>query len=297
MIATCDILSRIDQLPPLPDTVLRLVRVTNNPDSTVHDVVESIRYDQAVTAEILRLCNSSYFGLPRTITTLDEATRYLGILKVLHLVLSLHTSELLKGGQAGYGMAPGALWRHSVAVAIAAGAFTDRLGLDNRSVAFTAGLLHDLGKVIIHRYVRDEFKEILRLCEEEHMGFPEAENRVLGCTHADVGAELAIRWQLPDLMVLCIRYHHDPLALQEPHPLVDVVHLADCAALLMGVGLGSDEMMYRAEPAVLERNGLRETDMEMIAARMITELRGIEEAFASFGTSPARAARPAGGKP
>ena len=273
------ILVKVRELPPLPDTVLRLVRVINNPDSTAQEVVDSIRYDPAATAEILRICNSPFFGIPRGVHSLMDATRFLGTMRILQLVMTIHTNGLLSRAQPGYELAQGMLWRHSVAVAIAASNLAARMNLSAGGIPFTAGLLHDIGKVVLSEFVGESFQAIVDKVEREQLAFAEAEKQVLNASHAEIGGELARRWKLPDTMVRCIAYHHDPDALTPTDPLVDAVYLADSIALMLGVGMGADELHYRARPEVLERNGLHQSDLEAIGAQMLTELRTVEKIF------------------
>ena len=283
---TCaeDILARVGEIPPLPGTVVSLINVVNDPHSTVQDIVDVIKYDQAVTSQMLRICNSAYFGLSREVHSLNDAMRYLGTVKVLQLLIAVHGNALLSKGQSGYGLAPGILWKHSVAVALASSAFADRIALGNASLAFTAGLLHDIGKVVLNEYVGQEFAEIVRILTEQKASFIEAEQQVLGFSHQEIGARVAEMWKLPDPLVRCIRYHHDPGALEPTDPLVDVVYLANCVCLLLGIGLGADELRYRADAAVMERHSLCEADLEVIGAGMISELKRVEQLFAD--TSP-----------
>lgn len=292
------ILARVGQLAPLPGTVLRLIQVVNDPRSTAEDVVEIIKYDQAVTAEILRMCNSAFYGLSRHIHSLEEAVRYVGALKVLQLLMAVHGRALLAKECQGYGLEPGILWKHSVAVALAAGLLAgNRPDLAPRAgVVFTAGLLHDIGKVILNQYVAEQFAEIVALVggEEEGQGprrsFSEAEKQVLGFSHQEIGARVAEAWQLPEPLIRCIRYHHEPGALDPPDPLVDTVYLADCLCLLLGIGLGADELHYRADAAVMARCGLRENDLEIAGATLLNELRRLDELFAGPEGANSRAA-------
>lgn len=274
-----EIVKKIGTLPPLPDTAMKLIRVVNDPRSTVDDIVETIRYDQAITAEVLRLCNSAYFGLSRRITSLNDAMLCLGTVKVLQLVMSVHTTNLLAREQSGYGMDPGVLWKHSVAVALAAAQFAGLLRRANGSLAFTAGLLHDIGKVILNDYVAQEFADIVRKVKEEGVSFMEAEQQVLGFSHQDIGGQIAERWKLPENMVLSIRHHHLPSELDSPNDLVDVVHLADCACLMFGLGIGVDGLCYRADAAVLSRHELHETDLEKIGVQILVDVKRVEALF------------------
>lgn len=274
-----DILERVGKIQPLPDTVFKLINVVNDPDSTVNDILDSIRYDQAVTSQMLRMCNSAYFALSREVNSLNEAIRLLGTMKILQMVMAIHSNSLLAREQSGYGLDPGVLWRHSVGVAIASTMFAERLNIQNPNLCFTAGLLHDIGKVILNEYVSKEFVEIIRLVDEQKMAFTEAEQQVLGFSHDEIGARIAEKWQLPETIVNCIRHHHKPKSLTTPDRFVDAVYLANCICLLLGVGLGADHLFHRADEELMERNGLHESDLEMIGIKMLTELKRVEQVF------------------
>lgn len=284
MNAQQDIISRVGTLPPLPDTAVKLMEVINDPSSSVDEIVEVIRYDQAVTADVLKLCNSAYFGLSRNITSLNEAMLRLGTVKVLQLVMSVHTSSILANEQRGYGLDPGVLWRHSVAVALAASIVAQKINLTNVNLVFTGGLLHDIGKVVLNEYVAEEFGKILGLVKENRLSFVEAEHQVLGYSHQEIGGKIARMWKLPDPIVRCIRYHHDPGDLETPDPLIDAVYLANCVCLMLGIGLGEDGLYYRADETVLERNHLNERDLEDVGAQTVVDLQRVEELFASDAT-------------
>jgi putative nucleotidyltransferase with HDIG domain len=274
-----DILSRVGEVQPLPGTVLRLIQVVNNPNSTVEQMVEAVRYDQAVTSQMLRIVNSAYFSFSREISSLNEALRVLGSLKVLQLVMAIHTNSLLAKDQRGYGLSPGKLWQHSVGVALASAALADHLRQPNKNLLFTAGLLHDIGKVILNEYVAEEFADIVTQVGEKKISFSEAEKLALGFSHDEIGAQVAEKWQLPDTIVRGIRYHHDPGAADPPDVLVDILHLADCTCLMLGIGIGSDGLFYRADEEVMTRRGLRESDLEAIGAQVLVELKRVQSMF------------------
>ncbi len=209
----------------------------------------------------------------------------LGTIKILQLVMSVHTTSLLAREQKGYGLEPGMLWRHSVAVALASSLFAQRLRLANGGLAFTAGLLHDIGKVILNQYVADDFAEIVRRVTADHLSFVEAEQQVLGFSHEEVGALIAETWRLPEAIVQCIRYHHNPGGLDPSNTLVDAVYLANCVCLLLGIGLGEDGLCSRADQAVIDRHGLCEHDLEAIGAQTMTELSRVEHMFADISVA------------
>lgn len=288
-----EIIARVGEIKPLPGTVVHLIGVINDPRSTVHDIVETIRYDQALTTRMLRICNSVYFGLSREVESIEDAMRFLGTLKVLQMVMAVHTSALLNRGQEGYGLEPGVLWKQSVATALACTAFAEHTHPANPSLTFTAGLLHDVGKVVLNEYVAAEFAEIVKFVTERQISFLEAEREVLGFTSTEIGARLAEKWKLPDSIVRCIRYHRSPGELNPPDILVDTVYLANVVCMLCGIGLGGDGLCYRADAGVMERYHLKESDLEMVGAQMLLDLRRVEAIFAEETSSlaPAGAAR------
>lgn len=273
------IVERADALPKLPATTLQLISVVNNPDSTLEQIVDIIRYDQTVTTELLRLCNSAYFGLARIITSIDDAVLYVGTAKLMQLVMAAHTQALMRPEQSGYGLLPGALWNHSIGVAIGARLIAQRLSAGDEGTLFTIGLLHDVGKVVLNENIGAEYGRIVRLVNEANVSFLEAERRLLGVTHPEVGELVARRWKLPDPIPACIRYHHEPSALSEPNRLVDIVHLADAACLLMGVGGGDDSPMYEIDAGAVERTGFTESDVEELGASIVVEVKSIRELF------------------
>jgi len=275
-----DLVDRVRQLPPLPGTVVKLISVINDPRSTIDDIVEAIKYDQAVTGEVLRICNSAHFGLVRRVTSLDEATLCLGAMKVLQMVMAVHTNGMLSQAQTGYGLEPGMLWKHGVAVALASSAIAQRTRLPSASLAFTGGLLHDIGKVILNTFVGEAFAEIVGRVTEENLSFVEAERAVLGVSHEEIGGRVAEKWDLPEPIIRCIRHHHEPGELDPPDPLVDTVHLANCICVLFGVGLGDDGLSARADAVAMERHGLHESDLEIVGAQTLMELKRVEKIFA-----------------
>jgi HD-like signal output (HDOD) protein len=274
-----DLIRKTESLPKLPGTTVRLIRVINDPATTFQQIVDVIRFDQTVTAELLRLCNSAYFGLTRQITSIDDAIRFVGTGKLMQLVMAAHTQALLGPEQTGYGLLPGALWRHSVGVALACQLVAERVGMKEKGLMFTVGLLHDIGKIVLNENVGAEYACIVRTVHEEQIPFQEAEERVLGITHPVVGELVAKRWKLPAPIPCCIRYHHEPSALPTPDPVIDALHLADAACLLLGIGGGDDGQLYHIDEAVLGRMGISALELEKIGATVVHELKSIQKLF------------------
>ncbi len=276
-----EVVERVTALPHLPDTLMRLVSVVSDPRSSLSQIVETIRYDQVITAEVLRLCNSAYFGLARTVESLDDAVRLLGTLKIMQLVMAAHSRALLSRAQEGYGLPAGALWSHSVAVALGGQLLARQMKLQQVGLLFTAGLLHDVGKVVLNEYVARDYAEIARRVQEDHITFCEAEAQVLGFTHPEVGSRLADTWSLPDTIARCIRYHHEPKECPIDDPLVHAIHLSDSVCLMMGVGGGDDGLAYRCDPDIMTRYKIGPEDLDLLGADLITELHTVQALFSS----------------
>ncbi len=277
-----EILDRVEHLPRLQDTATRLIAVVADPTSTLEQIVETIRYDQTVTAQILRLCNSAYFGLVRRLSSIDEAIRYIGTTKVLQMVMAVHTQSLLTRPQEGYGLPPGVLWLHSVGVALGSQMLAQRFGITQVGMVFTSGLLHDVGKTVLNEFVAADYAEIARIVADDGVSFVEAEQSVLGFTHPEIGERMAEIWNLPESIARAVRYHHEPGTPEQPDRLIDAVHLADSICRLVGVGCGHDGLLNRADLATMERHGLTETDLESLGADMVIELKAVQKLFA-FG--------------
>lgn len=273
------IVAGIRALPRLPMTTLRLMEVLSDPDSSVRDVVEVIRFDPAVTTELLKLCNSASAGLSRKIESVTDAARLLGTNRVFQLVMAAHTRTMLGGSQEGYGMPAGALWKHSVGVALAAERLAAACSRDRANEVFTAGLLHDIGKILLNSAVAEDYARIVAQVQRDRVSFCEAERTILGFTHAEIGARVGERWALPDSIVRAIRYHHEPEFVEPHDPIVDLVHIADAVCLQIGVGGGDDAMYYRIDNGALERLGVRLPTLETVGAEVVIELKTIEKAF------------------
>ncbi len=272
------IIERVESLPRLQDAATQLLAVISDPKSGLRDIVAAIRYDAAVTAEVLRLCNSAAFGLGRSVSSLEDALRFLGTAKVLHLVLAAHTRTLLGQPQAGFGLQPRDLWEHSVAVALAGQMLAQTVQPEFVGIVFTSGLLHDVGKIVLNEFVTQDYSRII---ERVSAGddFLEAEREVLGFTHVEVGERVLERWELPADMRVAVRWHLEPETAPQPSPVIDLVHLADCVCRLFGIGAGSDAMVYRAHDAVLQRCSLSESDLEAVGVEVLGELRLLRNLF------------------
>lgn len=256
------ILQSITELPPFPAVIEKALQLIDDPKSSAQNVVDVIQYDQSITVDVLRLCNSSYLGLRKTVHSLREALVMIGFNQLLEIIMSKESSHYFRKPCKGYDLEDGELWRHSVACALLSRIISGRLNQEATPALFTAALLHDVGKMILSNFVEDYFEEIRDLTQKKQISFIEAEKEVLGIDHAELGGKIAEQWQFPNTIVSAIRYHHTPSLTVEDHKVVQLVYLCDMVALITGIGGGADGLSYHAYGEVMKQYHLKEKDIE-----------------------------------
>jgi putative nucleotidyltransferase with HDIG domain len=271
------ILRKVAQLPPFPVVVQRALQLVANPTSSAQDVVDVIQFDQSITADVLRLCNSAYFSLQRKVNSLREALVLIGFNQLFEIILSRQSSHLFSGPSTGYDLQRGELWRHSVASSLLSGIITKRLGRQPSPVLFTAALLHDIGKVVLSEFVKDYFEEIKKLVQEKSVSFSDAEKEILGIDHAELGGRITEEWKFPKVIVSSVRYHHAPFSTSDPDETVRLTHLCDVVAMLSGIGGGSDGLFYHSPEEILNHYRLNEEDIERFMIQLEDQFGQVKE--------------------
>ncbi|HBG15951.1 MAG TPA: hydrolase [Firmicutes bacterium] len=266
--------SRIREIPTLPIVANRVVTLLNNPKSSASDLEKVIKHDQALAARVLKLVNSAYYGFPRRITTVGQGIVILGYKAIKELVLSVSIAELfrMKGNNKIFDRT--ALWQHSVCAAVGAKLLARKATLPLEDEAFIAGLLHDIGVLILDGCLTTEFEEIISLTTEGRLPLIKAEERVLGFNHTVVGKMLAEKWNFPPLLVEVLRYHHRPFQNKSYWATAALVFSADNLAQEAGVGFLEG---YDAGPdfksKVWEWLGLKPQDKEVIFQQLKQEMK------------------------
>jgi putative nucleotidyltransferase with HDIG domain len=263
-----ELVNKVKNLPPVSNAALRLVSLLEQPEISNDEVVQALKCDNVLTAKLLRACNSPYFGLEEPVTSVDQAVLILGHQQILHIVLTLAFGSAMVVPMPAYAVEANELWRHSLITATAAETVVDnfsRLNIET-PVAFTVGLLHDIGKLVLSQALTVEYQtEIRRLVEQNHFSRAEAEKSVIGTDHADVGAQLLQSWHLPDDIVEAVANHHHPLL--KPRPRLSVVtHLANCAAHLAGSAPGWDGYAVRVDDEVIKALDIQPERIELVVA-------------------------------
>jgi putative nucleotidyltransferase with HDIG domain len=247
-----ELVAQIKNLPPVSYAALKLVNLLDQPSVSNDEVVQVLKYDNVLTAKLLRACNSPYFGLEDPVSSVDQAVFLLGHQQILHIVLTLAFGSSMVVPLPGYAVEANELWRHSLITATAAEIVVGEIPDVNMepSVAFTVGLLHDIGKLILGQALTGDLQaDIRQRVELERLSRSEAEKIVVGTDHSEVGACLLQEWHLPEDIVEAVANHHHPVL--EPRPRFSVVtHLANCVAHLAGSAPGWDGYAVRVDDRV-----------------------------------------------
>ncbi|HEY7728471.1 MAG TPA: HDOD domain-containing protein [Candidatus Eisenbacteria bacterium] len=255
-------------LPTLPLVASRLLEAIADPDTYSEQIARIVALDPALTARTLRLANSDFYGFPRKVGSVDLAVVVLGAPTVRDLVLSAAVFQTI--GAAGADLT--ALWNHSMATGVAARALADRAGYRLAGEAYAAGVLHDIGKVVLRQSFPDRFEGILALAREQRLSIAEAERGVLGSDHAEVGGWLAERWGLPADLVEAIACHHRPDRAVVNPELVDLVHLANALAERMGHAWPQGAEPHPVDPDAWQRIEPDESRREAFLAALVPHL-------------------------
>ncbi|MFH2091952.1 MAG: HDOD domain-containing protein [Pseudomonadota bacterium] len=270
-------MEEIHYLKPIPAVASQLLAVVDNPDSSMADIANVIQYDPVITASILKSCNSAYYGLKHPVESIKDAVNMLGTDQVVELALLKTGTQSLSGCQEGYGLEQGDMWKYSVSSAVVAKQVAVKIGLKNKNTIFTSALIKDIGKLILEKHVLKNIETINDLVENQHFSFQEAEKKVLGIDHAELGAMIAKTWQFSPRMIKIIRHHHlsDETMIKDKE--IAAVYLADCICMMMGSGVGSDGLSYRFKNQVMKELGISANDVLLIIAEFGVNIQDIEE--------------------
>lgn len=258
------ILDDINDLPPLPRVAAQVMEMTNDPDVSAAELNNIISQDEALTANLLKLCNSSYYGLPRVISSVTQAIMYLGFQTVRNMVLTSTLDRVYADYDLSfYNFEPGGLSRHSFGTAIASQVISKRLRPGLRDTAFTAGLLHGVGKIILGKYVREHKNELMEVSDGQFVTRA-AEREVFGTDYAEVGSRIADNWNFPQELILAIGYHPEPEQAPGKPLLAVIVYLAQNTCNRLGVGLVGYPVVAPLTDYCVEATGTTEADMDSL---------------------------------
>ncbi len=250
-----EIINKLSDLPSLPAVVMELLTSIDQEDVDISVLAKKVSHDQALTAKTLRLANSPAFGLQVKVTTIQQAITFLGFQTTRNLITAAAITGCFAEGQC-VGFDDKAFWRHSIATAACARVLARRMRL-NQDFAFTAGLLHDIGRLVLVSTYPQRYAEVLAWRAAQDCQVLEAERAVLGVDHVGAGVALAEHWNFSDTMRLALAHHHDPEAPGAGF-LATIIHVANAIVHALDIARDEDDLVPPVSPVAWTALGLNE---------------------------------------
>lgn len=274
------VIDRIGDISTLPHTAKRIMDVVSDPDSDASNLQEVILHDPALTAKVLRLVNSAYYGFSGQIADLQRAVIVLGFNAIRNLAISISVCDLFKSKVAIGDYTRVSVWNHSVAVAICAKMISLRAGTRWGEEAFIGGILHDIGIILEDQYLHEQFVPIIEEVAREKLPLSDVERQVLGMDHTQVGRRVLAKWRLPERLCQCAAYHSQPqLAHEEIHSLVAAINVADFLCKAKKIGFNGDPTIEPAKSFALQTLNFGKTDLLVLFEDMDEEIAQARDFF------------------
>lgn len=262
------IIRDIDSLPPMPASIMALLPLLEDDNSSHTEIEKIISTDQSLTMDTLNLCNSAYSGLRQNVTSIKQAVSLLGIKTIKAFAFGTFVQGLEDRQLEGYLIEKGKLWEHSMSVSAGSRLIAERLLKGFENTAFTAGIVHDIGKIVISKYLKDNFVEILSLTKRTNITFCEAEKKILNINHAEIGAMVSEKWNLPPILTDVIKNHHNIKNSAVNKQLVSIVHIADGVSMILGMTGGIDSVNSNIDEDALSTLKLNRNEYEDLLKKL-----------------------------
>ena len=267
------LLSRVEDLSALAPSVVKLLDLLNRPEVDNESIVDVVRTDAVLSAKLLALANSAYFAPPSPVESLEEALFYLGYEQVHRLALAIGLGGVMNRKAAGYAMDEGEFWRHSLLTATAGELIAGYTNRSDAPTGYTAGLLHDIGKLVLNQFLDPASQAaVARAIEERGQAGLIAEQNILRTNHAEVGAALLKKWSLPPHIIHAVEFHHEPARTSDRF--AAAIGLADSAAHI--ATSGKTGLSRNDEDELLRRVGIEHAKYEDILGEVSAALSEIE---------------------
>ncbi len=271
-----EILKAVKDLPPMPKVLFKIQKLLLDPNSDAKQVAEYIETDQALAARVLKMANSPFYGMSGKVSSVQHAAVILGFKTLGELTTLAGFSDFMGKRLPGYNYNSDQLWKHSLAVALAARIIAEKINPKLTNEALTAGLIHDMGKIILDPYVLEHREVFDEFVEDENQTFMVAEKQVLGFDHAEIAFEICESWKFPAPLGQAIKYHHRP-SLSDGSEMAFILHLADYIAVLSGSGYDIDEILDIREEGTEGFLSVHQRDVKTIGRLIFESITKIEE--------------------
>jgi len=246
------IVQKVSRFPNMPQAGTKLMSLIKEKDVSAREIEKILRHDPGLAATVLRLANSAYFGIPAKVSTLKQAIVLLGVKRFAQIAVGACVSQTMDKAVEGYGLSPGQLWLHSIAVATFAEALAKNRKLAETDDFFVPALLHDLGKLVLGEFVKAEQRRIKDLLDTG-VPFVIAEKEILGTDHAEIAALILSNWQFPAELIGAVRWHHYPEGTKNSNLLPEIVYLADLLCQFNGGRDATKRQNSAPSASVLDR--------------------------------------------
>jgi HD-like signal output (HDOD) protein len=245
------VLAGIKNLPPIPKVVFEVTRLLNNSNTATNQLAELISKDHGLTSKILAVANSPLYGIKRKVSSIEFAIIVLGHEDIRSIVTALSLAGSIQSAPSKY-FDPIEFWVHSMVVGTAVKGISTNLGFDFGNEAFVAGILHDIGILVIYKFFNNEFNQIVELSETENIKLMDAEERILGITHQEIGKFLGEKWDLPKNLCDTLNFHHNPLKGVDNHKFISVIHLVDYMTQKLKIGSFYWDKDFELDPGIID---------------------------------------------
>lgn len=266
------ILEKLNDIPTLPVVATRVTELINDPNSSSADIADVLKKDQVLTAKVLKLINSPYYGIPGEVTDVKRALAYLGFNTLAQLVLSISVISVFQENKNSK-FSLQSFWKHALGTAVASEVIAKKIGYPKPEECFTCGLLHDIGKIVLLKIAPEEFMSVVGLAEKEKISFFEAERRLEVPAHGYLGEYIADKWRLPMVIRMSIRYHHTDVSqmetiLESMKRVVQTVSLANQIVVKENIGYSGDASGGAVTTEGLAALGLTDADVKPIVEKV-----------------------------
>lgn len=273
-------IAEVGEIATLPEVTVKIIQVVEDPKSTARHLHDVIKNDPALSARILKVVNSAFYGLPGQIASVDRAIVLLGLSAVKNIAIAASMTRLFQGGSQIEGFKPLELWRHSIAVGVASRLITKAQGRPSVEESFLAGLIHDLGLLVERQVYPRKLAEVIAQQAAGGGPFVEAEREIIGADHQAFGMALATKWRFPRPLCIAIGYHHEPSVLAEDNrELPTLVHVADILACQAEIGFTSTASGESFDESTLGILNISPEAVEDIRDRLPDEVQNTEAMF------------------
>ena len=280
-----DRVKKIEGLPSFPTTHAEIMKLAKSEDANSEALAEQIKMDPSLLATVLKLVNSAYYGLRKKVSSLKVAVSLLGFEEIANLVMSAQVFQKLGGTKKKReGLDLMAFWRHSVGTGFVARAAAKKLQTEAES-AFLAGMLHDVGKLVLDMFFSEFYNQVVEKAKTEKMLIVKAEEEIMGVTHAEVGGQLATEWKFGEDLQNSILSHHNPQYVRRYQRLVGVIHLADIICRTLEFGNGGDDLIPEIDQTVMDRFAMTEKGLTILAETAKKDLEDADSFLMALGTN------------